>query len=400
MRGTCAKLSLLFGILAGLPVAAVASDPSFNWVSPRPGHILSYATGVSDDGSTVSGWSAEDESLTRPVGYRWTAAGGRQEYGTLERPYGTAMGISGDGSTLTGFSSAPGAFNQQAFRQVGSGPAESLGVQSGYTNSVGVGASTDGNTIVGYSWRGPEASRVRQPFRWTATGGMQPLGFLQPDGYSAEPLDMSADGRTIVGSSFGESDPFAPHAFVWREGIGYVGLMVPGTDGGLVPAPRASAVGASGRWITGVTTIPGATVLIRWDNLEPEVIGAAPGYRSVRPRDITAQGSMIVGNVSNPTGGGPEQQAMIWSESFGFSPLREFLANSGVVFPPGTSLVDCFAISPDGQSFAGIGGDNGQLRGFVATIPSPYAGGALGMSALFFGIRRRRFGVQGLTCDV
>ncbi len=79
-------------------------------------------------------------------------------------------------------------------------------------HSFAVGMSADGSTVVGtsYSVRGEEA------FRWTEAEGMMPLGDLEGGIFRSRARNVSADGRTVVG--FGRSAE-GDEAIVWRDGV-------------------------------------------------------------------------------------------------------------------------------------------------------------------------------------
>jgi len=149
---------------------------------------------VSGDGSTVVGYAE-----TRAAGaeaFRWTAPTGMVRLSGM--PAGTrsslATGASLDGSIVTGLMTRSDG-RQEAYRWnatdgvVGLGFADALDVHS--TVSA---ITPDGQTIVGN--RTGADGRTRG-FRWTAAGGMGHLG----GPVHAFPLDVSADGGVIVGST-------------------------------------------------------------------------------------------------------------------------------------------------------------------------------------------------------
>jgi probable HAF family extracellular repeat protein len=84
-------------LLAG---AESAHGQQLIWLGTLPGGNSSYAYGVSANGSVVVGW-AENASRQRRA-FRWTAAGGMQDLGTLGGSYGVAYGVSADGSVVVG----------------------------------------------------------------------------------------------------------------------------------------------------------------------------------------------------------------------------------------------------------------------------------------------------------
>jgi probable HAF family extracellular repeat protein len=162
---------------------------------------LSSAEGVSANGGTVVGVS--DSALGRQA-FLWTEGGGMIALGDLPGSgfFSFAHGVSEDGSVVVGIShSASGfeAFRWQADGMVG------LGFLPGDVESEAFGVSADGSVIVGRGTTMDPRSDVRA-FVWDTTEGMRDLRDVlisQGDdltGWSLiESLDVSADGRSIVG---------------------------------------------------------------------------------------------------------------------------------------------------------------------------------------------------------
>jgi probable HAF family extracellular repeat protein len=205
------------------------------------GRRWSEAWGVSADGSVVVGWA--DNAAGQGRAFRWTAAGGMQDLGTLGGSGSGATGVSADGSVVVGWA-RNAAEQRRAFRWTAARGMQDLGTLGG--ESVAWGVSADGSVVVGvahnaagqwraFRWtaavgcrtsarwaaielglwrfrrwlRGGRLARERRragfrAFRWTAAGGMEDLNItyahLLTDGsklYRANAI--SPDGRYIVG---------------------------------------------------------------------------------------------------------------------------------------------------------------------------------------------------------
>jgi probable HAF family extracellular repeat protein len=125
------------------------------WLGTLPGSDLSLASGVSADGSVVVGRAAN--AAGQWPAFRWTAARGMQDLGTLGGNWSEARGVSADGSVVVGVA----------------------------RNAAG-------------KWRA---------FRWTASGGMEDLNItyahLLTNGSELRSAKaISPDGRYIVGSGY------------------------------------------------------------------------------------------------------------------------------------------------------------------------------------------------------
>jgi probable HAF family extracellular repeat protein len=262
-----------------------------------PNFTTSYATGVSDDGSTVVGVSS-DGVTTR--GFVRSAATGLT---ALPQPNGDdnslALGTSADGSVVVGFRWSEVASIQQAFRWTNSTGFTSLGVLPGDDSSWATAVSANGSVIVGFSQN--TATGISRAFRWTAGAGMASLGVLSGDDYS-EARAVSADGSVVVGFSQ-NSTTAVRRAFRWTAASGMVDL---GFHAG---ADFASATGVSG------------------------------------------DGSVVVGKA-----GGAAAAPFIWTASTGMRSLRAVLQQSGVNLT-GWQLVAADGIARNGATIVGHGWD-------------------------------------------
>jgi probable HAF family extracellular repeat protein len=153
----------------------------------------SEADGVSADGSVVVGWARNAAGYRRA--FRWTAARGMQDLGTLPGGGGSeATAVSADGSVVVGYA-YDAAGQTRAFRWTAARGMQDLGTLGG-DRSEARGVSADGSVVVGIS--------DGRAFRWTAAGGMENLNItyahLLTDGSKLrEAYAISPDGRYIVG---------------------------------------------------------------------------------------------------------------------------------------------------------------------------------------------------------
>ena len=173
-------------------------DHPFRWTSAT-GVVLfgpdvrGGANDISDDGSTVVGWTT---SGGNGVAFRWTQAGGMQTIGTLGGGWSEARAVSADGSVVVGEAANAGGF-RRAFRWTQAGGMQDLGtLGGGNQTAIAWGVSADGSVVVGESENPGFFTRA---FRWTASSGMKDLGTL--GGNTSAALDVSANGKVIVGRS-------------------------------------------------------------------------------------------------------------------------------------------------------------------------------------------------------
>ena len=232
------------------------------------GGFTTSAVGVSDDGSVVVGSYQHPGDFSSS--YRWTRSGGFEFFPTpSDAWYSQATGISGDGKTFVGtinYRYTPGHISSEAFRwneetgmvRLGVAPggtyggatqgvshdgsvvtvlgdgvpqraflwSESGGFQGVDQTRVAMDVSADGKVVAGSHYRIPEGMDA---IRWTEETGVQYLGVL-PGRISSVGLGISADGSTIVGTSYSDG-PWEGEAFRWTEETGLMGLgFVQGKD--------------------------------------------------------------------------------------------------------------------------------------------------------------------------
>jgi probable HAF family extracellular repeat protein len=154
---------------SGVPFAGrllVGCKTSARWAADRAGLMVFPPT--------APWWSA---GLTTPQGisraFRWTAAGGMQDLGTLGGSGSEAYGVSADGAVVVGW--AENAAGQcRAFRWTASGGMQDLGTLGGSVSEALMFPPMAPWWSAGLS----TPHGCGRAFRWTASGGMQDLGTL------------------------------------------------------------------------------------------------------------------------------------------------------------------------------------------------------------------------------
>jgi probable HAF family extracellular repeat protein len=183
----------LLGALVLAWMATVAWSQSLTWLGTLPGGGGSAAYGVSANGRVVVGWAQNAAGQQRA--FRWTAATGMQDLGTLGGNQSEAYGVSADGAVVVG--GAENAAGQvRAFRWTASGGIEDLNLT--YVNvlscSVTPGSvltasaiSPDGRYIVGQGYNA--ATGRYEAFLLDTQAPFSPNGDVNHDG-CVDDIDM------------------------------------------------------------------------------------------------------------------------------------------------------------------------------------------------------------------
>jgi len=156
-------LILVLSTLAATPAAA----SSFTGLGTLPGGgPRSMAYDVSDDGTTVVGWS-RSPNFGSVEAFRWTAGGGMVGLGDLPGGtfYSEASGVSADGGTVVGESSGKAfLWTSGSMRPLVEVPP---GVINPWSNTSASDITPDSRTVVGWGF----SSSGAEAFRWTSGGG-------------------------------------------------------------------------------------------------------------------------------------------------------------------------------------------------------------------------------------
>ncbi len=123
-----------------------------------------------------------------------------QDLSTLGGDYSAAYGVSADGAVVVGWADNA-AGQRRAFRWTAAGGMQDLGTLPGYDRSYAYGVSADGSVVVGVA---ENAAGQRRAFRWTASGGMEDLNItyaslLTNGSVLTAARAISPDGRYIAG---------------------------------------------------------------------------------------------------------------------------------------------------------------------------------------------------------
>jgi uncharacterized membrane protein len=341
------------GMVAGaMLLCGTAAGQSLTIIEPAPGFLGSTATALSDDGTAASGVNLGPSP--RLPGFRWTRAGGREDFG-LEPGMPTwtrGLGISGNGRVVVGdfYDSTTGLGG--SYRYAGNGTIQALGSIAGLPTSQAIDASRDGSVVVGTAYGRNQVPQMA--YRWTEAGGMQGLGFARPGHAFSNAYAVSSDGNVIVGTSVGFNDGFG---FRWTPETGMQTLQ------GLPDHPnfQSAAYGMNSDGSIIVGDVGEAAI---WRNGIPEGLGRYNGYET-KAIATSDDGSVIMCSASFPLPTG-----VVWTGAAGMELLPDYLSRNGVSVPAGWTFRGN-TVSPDGLTIAGSMNRNGIVLGYIATIPAP-----------------------------
>jgi probable HAF family extracellular repeat protein len=272
--------------------------------------------------------------------------------------------------------------------------------------------SADGTTVVGHM----SSTFLEQAYRWTSSGGYEPLGTLSADlGFNySYASSVSADGSVVVGLSQTSN---SEDAFRWERSTGMVDLGTLGTSNPFYPArSAANRISGDGSMIIGGTTVVGLDEqqMARWNKATGwENLGSVPeSPRSAQATGMNTDGSIVVGSDQ-----GANYYGTIWTAAAGVQALPQLAGYSvdsadhvsddgrlitGYVTSPqravvwlkiggsyqieladdylqqlgfnllGWKIANVTSLSPDGRIWAGSAVDATGLRhGYVAVLPVP-----------------------------
>jgi probable HAF family extracellular repeat protein len=327
------------------PPPPPAGDLSFQGLGVLPGALASYGLAVSGDGSGVVGYNTWLGGATRA--FRWTAAAGMTDLGTL----------------------------------------------GGDTSSASA-ASFDGAVVVGES---SNASNLRRPFRWTAAGGMSDIGTVPPEWLQGYATDVSGSGTSIVGllgtaERWSSSAGFEDLGDFTARGISADGQVVVGhrsSGGGVRWTPTGglqdlgtfgggSLGGAAG--ISEATSEDGSVVVgqardtsefwkaFRWTQASGLQDLGTLGGPIAAAFDVSSDGSVVVGK-SLTSSISTSERAFRWTTTMQLQDLQQALQAADVSAVSNWKLQAATGVSADGTVIVGWGRNpSGQQEAFRAVL--------------------------------
>lgn len=328
-----AIICMLAAMLAASCIADARAELAIVDLGRFPGaptDALRWQMGVSADGRIVVG-SIDNRA------FFWD--------GTLHELQGgkVATATSADGSVVVGTLSS----RRHAFRWTAASGLQDLGTLPGSTGSDALGVSGDGSVVVGTA----ETPQGPLAWIWDATAGMRNLGTLGADMPIAAANAISHDGRIVVGYSGNES---GLHAFRWTAETGMVDITPqlpgPGVAGAYaISADNATIVGSYNPNPSGVRQ---PALQFRWTASDGFKDLASPDTGAVSPGQALATdrtGSHIFGYVLNYF-----PYASVWSHPTGVVHLDDYLQSQGLDLA-GWTLQQVQAVSDDGDVVVGTG---------------------------------------------
>ncbi len=334
-----------------LSSGAWANPPTFRGVGDLVGGSSeSIGAAIVSSGSVVIGTSAGNGGY-QP--FRWEATRGIQEVTTSN---GFAYGASADGGVIVGRLTT----SEQAYRWTLSGGVQPLAYLAGGNTSVARAVSADGLTTIGMSG----STAGLQAFRYTSATGLQGLGALPGGTFFSRADGVSANGSVIVGASNGT---YGSVAFRWTASGGMQSLGVIGGAPTTGNESGATAVSDDGQTIVGWSSSPTRTQAFRWTaSGGMQGLGDLPGGASQSiAHGVNGNGSVVVGVAHTSAGG----EAFIWDSVNGIRNLRAVLTSLFITNVAGWRLTSATGLSADGQTIVGTGiNPSGVREAWTATL--------------------------------
>jgi probable HAF family extracellular repeat protein len=361
---------LLYNKGSGTSEPNTTLSPSLTFINPHYNRNVSVATGVSDDGSVVVGYSvnANEVNIRYPKpktdswesqrGFIWTSSSGARDLGSLGLERTRANAVSGDGKVVVGFYYT-GSYSQRAFRWSADSGMKDLGTL-GIDWVEAFDVSKDGSVIVGYSCASGWAV---YGFRWTEQTGMVKLDTL-PGYRFASAQGVSEDGAKIAGLAIKDAAPDShiTQAVIWTSsGIRGLGSISNWYSQGLgISADGSTVIGIlhNGTWPDPYLYPYRSFIWQEYKGMR--VIETLGGNRTWVFHAVTRYGTEVFGASQNSNG---EWRAFVWSENEGIRDLNLIYKD---IIPSGWVLRAVYDCSPDGRFLVGMAeGPSGVIRAFL-----------------------------------
>lgn len=352
--------------LLALPAALHAAAGVFRPLPDLPGGSTeSLAWGVSRDGSTIVGTSAD---ALGQAAVRWTSTGihaiDADASGT--RPY-AAFAVSGDGRAVTGitgpgmrgyiWSASPDASGHHT-RVLPSLPAAAFPMTRAHD------VDDSGRFVVGYSHTPdstPAAPRIQAAY-WDTQASppvVRSLGSTSAALPITNAIAVSGDGVTITGDARG---PGSIVPFVISRGAPAITTLPLSF---LNTTDAVGAISRDGRVVVG--GVSGRA--FRYDSALTLLDAPISGW-STFAQALSDDGSSIVGWAQGPNIG--DSLAVLWDSDGSARRLDHWLAAEHNVTLTGWSLVAATGVSGDGRTIVGYGiNPEGRTQAFAVVIPAP-----------------------------
>jgi probable HAF family extracellular repeat protein len=234
----------------------------------------------------------------------------------------------------------------------------------GAYSSAATAVSADGTSVVGTSYAGDFNSRTA--FWWTSGTGMISLGMLPGGNNDSTPYGLTGNGQSAVGYS--ESTP-GTQAFRWTNGSGMSGLGFPPDHGTYPNYSNARGVTPDGTRIVGNANFAdGSHGFQKVGNGGFISLPELPGSTNGAAYGVSANGSVVVGYSAGASG----EMAVSWTN--GGAPIA--LGD----LPGGQTRSAALGVSADGSTIVGWG----TVANHEAAFRWTSAGGMVNIGSSFF----------------
>lgn len=326
---------------------------------PIPGRSLERVTAVSGDGRYAVGSFLECDDDVPPClvvpsndrGLRWDLTTGEVLELAPPPDWSFPTDCSEDGSVVVG--GGPGPSNVWT---AGDGWSDGVGVAMGEFDASAVSASAD--VLVGTQIAYVDQLRIEVPVRWAAPEGLTTLA-----SHGGVVRGVSGDGSVAVGEVADQPVRWTPVSGM--EGLGTI------DPEDLQPWGRANAISADGRVIVGASTTSALdTHAFRWTKARGMQDLGSLGHGYSEAISTSRDGRVVVGRAGAHQLGATE--AWIWDARRGMRTLRDVLEEEGGLDLSGWQLSTPRDVSFDGTVVVGEGyAPTGEQTAWVARVPEP-----------------------------